>query len=249
MKLSILLLFTLCACGCASDRLAGLAEHQIKDQHELWQCLGRPDRIVKVDGGTKWTYHSHGFRLMPLEFWDRQLTCLIDEAGKVTRQNLTGISRQYHLTMSASRPEGFDWMLSPAADWTEDASLNAHHLAGAEYVMIGDIAALYNLGPNRSGSRTRAIYQTASAQLALEANHHEIQINGVEHGSTRLSYPRADNSGSPRRMRQKSSIPFSVQDPRESPWSFAHQAGRDQPLSRMPRRRLANAARRYDTSA
>jgi len=186
MKLSILLLFTLYACGCASDRLAGFAERQIEDQHELRRCLGRPDRITKVDGGTKWSYHSHGFRLIPLEFWDHKLTCLIDETGKVTSQNLTGVSRQYHLTMSAGRPEGFDWLLNPAEDWQEDASLNAHLLDGAGYVMIADIAGLYNLGHNRSGSHTRAVYRTAFAQLTLEANHPEIQINGVQH---RLSTP------------------------------------------------------------
>ncbi len=186
MRLPILLLFTLYACGCASDRLAGLAEHHVEDQHELWQHLGRPDRIIKVNGGTKWFYHSHGFSLIPLEFWHHSLTCLIDETGKVTRQELTGVSRQYHLILSAGQPEGFDWVFGPTAPWQEDSSLNAHHLAGAGYVMIGDVADLYNLGHNRSGSRTRAVYQTVSAQLTLEANHREIQIDGVQH---RLNMP------------------------------------------------------------
>ena len=180
MKLSTLLLFTLFACGCASDRLAGLTEHPIEDQHELSQHLGRPDRIIKVDGGTKWFYHSDGFRLIPLEFWHHKFTCLIDETGKVTNQELTGVSRQYHLILSAGRPEGFDWMLDPTAPWQEGASLTAHRLAGADYVMMGDVAYFYSLGRNQSGSCRRAVYLTASTQLALEASHREIEINGMQ---------------------------------------------------------------------
>jgi len=68
-----------------------------------------------------------------------------------------------------------------AAAWAEGSSLNAHRLAGGEYVAIGDLARFYSLGHNKSGSSERAEYQTAFAQLFLQADRREIQLNGVEH--------------------------------------------------------------------
>lgn len=59
--------------------------------------------------------------------------------------------------------------------------MNAHRLAGGEYVAIGELARYYNLGRNRSGSSERAEYQTAFAQLFLQADRREIKLDGVEH--------------------------------------------------------------------
>jgi hypothetical protein len=180
MKLSVLLFFTLFVCGCASDRVARVADQHVEDRDELLQLLGRPGRIVKVDGGSEWLYSSRGFNLLRLEYWHYDLMCLVDEAGKVTRLELTGMSRQYHLIPPAGLPEGFEAFGATAAR-AEDLSLNAHRLAGGEYVLVGDLAHLYNLGRNRSDSRRRAVYQTTSAQLVFEADRREMQINGAQH--------------------------------------------------------------------
>lgn len=76
---------------------------------------------------------------------------------------------------------GFSALVCAAvATGAEDSSLKAHRLAGSEYVLVGDLARFYSLGHNQSGSRERAVYQTTVARLVLEADHREMQINGVQ---------------------------------------------------------------------
>lgn len=177
-RCSIFLCCVVYLCGCASDRIVSVTEQHIENRNELFQLLGRPDRITLAEGRSEWFYSSWGFNLFLLRSWKYNVVYLVDENGKVTINELNGVSRQYHLIPPASLTEGFEEF--GGTPWQEDSSLNAHRLAGAEYVMMGDIAHLYSLGRNRSGSRRRAVYRTASTQLVLEANHREIQINGVQ---------------------------------------------------------------------
>lgn len=60
-------------------------------------------------------------------------------------------------------------------------SLNARRMNGSEYVAVGDLARFYNLGPNRSGAPDRAVYRNSYAELSLEAERRDIQLNGVTH--------------------------------------------------------------------
>jgi len=75
----------------------------------------------------------------------------------------------------------FALVCAAVAARAENSSLNAHRLASGEYVLVGDLARFYSLGRNQSVSREQAAYQTTFAQLALEADHREIRINGVQH--------------------------------------------------------------------
>jgi len=63
----------------------------------------------------------------------------------------------------------------------ESTTLNAHRLAGGEYVNVGEMARFYNLGHNQSGSSERADYHTSTAQIALQKDQREIKLNGVTH--------------------------------------------------------------------
>lgn len=61
------------------------------------------------------------------------------------------------------------------------ATLNAHRLAGGEYVTAGDLARFYSLGHNLSGTGERAEYKTSFAQLQMEKDRRELFLNGVQH--------------------------------------------------------------------
>jgi N-acetylmuramoyl-L-alanine amidase len=63
----------------------------------------------------------------------------------------------------------------------EAGSLNAHRIAGGEYVAVSELAKFYGLGRNQSGSSDRAEYRTSFAQLSLQSQRREIQINGAQH--------------------------------------------------------------------
>ena len=63
----------------------------------------------------------------------------------------------------------------------EAGSLNAHRIAGGEYVAVSELARFYGLGRNQSGSSDRAEYRTSFAQLSLQSQRREIQINGAQH--------------------------------------------------------------------
>ncbi len=184
-RLFILLFCAFYVCGCANDRIARVAERHIESRDQLLQLLGRPDRIIKADGESKWHYRSHGFNLFLLKFWRYNLICLVDETGKVTDMELTGWSRQYHVIPPNSLPkefEGFGEMSNTlVAAQAENPSLSAHRLAGGEYVLVADLACFYSLGRDQCDSREWAVYRTDSAQLVLEAGHREVQINGVQH--------------------------------------------------------------------
>ncbi len=165
-------------CGCASDRILSATDQHIDNRNELLRRLGPPDKITEARGGSEWSYSSRGFNLFHLRSWNCNAVYRVDENGKVTLDELNGASRQYHLTPVTRLPRDFEEFAG--TPWPEDASLNAHHLAGAEYVVVGDVAYYYGLGRNRSGSRRRAMYQAVCEQLTLEANQREIQINGVQ---------------------------------------------------------------------
>lgn len=171
-------------CGCASDRIARATEQHIDSRTELLRLLGQPNRITRAEGHNEWCYSSRGFNLFLLRSWNYSVVYAVEENGKVTLDEVNGVSRQYHLLPSGRLPKEFEEFAGESPP--EDASLNAHHVAGVGYVMVGDIAHLYSLGHNRSGSRRRAVYRTASAQLTLAADDGEIQINGVPH---RLNTP------------------------------------------------------------
>ena len=65
---------------------------------------------------------------------------------------------------------------------TADAgTLNAHRIAGGEYVAVSELAQFYGLGRNLSGSTERAEYRTPFGQLSFQTNSREIQMNGCEH--------------------------------------------------------------------
>jgi hypothetical protein len=150
----------------------------------LIRLLGPPDKVTEARGGSEWSYSSRGFNLFHLRSWTDTAVYRVDENGKVTLDRLNGELRQYHLTPVTRLPRDLEEFAGTS--WPEDASLNAHHLAGAEYVVVGDVAYYYGLGRNRSGSRRRASYQAVGEQLTLEANQREIQINGAPH---RLNTP------------------------------------------------------------
>ena len=179
MKL-LALLFTVCVCGCASDRLARVSERHIENRDQLVQLLGRPDRIRRVESGARWVYHSHGFNLLLLRSWHRTLTCLVHKSGSVTDLRLTGTSAQYHLSSPIVLPEDLNWLSNAYVIVVEPPPLNTHRVADSEYVVIDDLAQFYNLGHNRSRSRGQAIYRTSSTQLVLDADSREIQIDGVQ---------------------------------------------------------------------
>jgi N-acetylmuramoyl-L-alanine amidase len=63
----------------------------------------------------------------------------------------------------------------------EAGTLNAHRLAGGEYVAASELAKFYGLGRNQSGSSDRADYRTSFARLSLQTERREIQINGAQH--------------------------------------------------------------------
>jgi len=67
------------------------------------------------------------------------------------------------------------------AAWAQGSSLNAHRLAGGEYVAVGDLARFYGLGHNLSRSDGRAEYRTTFAQLSLQEDRREISFNGAQH--------------------------------------------------------------------
>ena len=63
----------------------------------------------------------------------------------------------------------------------EPTTLNAHRLAGGEYVNVGEMARFYSLGRNQSGSSDRGDYRTSTAQVVLQNDQREIKLNGVTH--------------------------------------------------------------------
>jgi len=56
-----------------------------------------------------------------------------------------------------------------------------HRLAGSQYVAVHQLAAVYELGSDRSRDARRAEYRTGTAELAIEADHRDIHLNGVVH--------------------------------------------------------------------
>ncbi len=56
-----------------------------------------------------------------------------------------------------------------------------HHLAGGQYVAVGQLASVYELGRDRSQNARRAEYRTSNAELAIEADHRDIRLDGVVH--------------------------------------------------------------------
>jgi N-acetylmuramoyl-L-alanine amidase len=56
-----------------------------------------------------------------------------------------------------------------------------HRLAGGQYVAVGQLASVYELGRDRSQNARRAEYRTGSAELAIEADHRDIRLDGVIH--------------------------------------------------------------------
>jgi N-acetylmuramoyl-L-alanine amidase len=56
-----------------------------------------------------------------------------------------------------------------------------HRLAGGQYVAVRQLASAYELGRDRSRNTRRAEYRTSTAELAIEADHRDIRLNGVVH--------------------------------------------------------------------
>jgi N-acetylmuramoyl-L-alanine amidase len=84
-----------------------------------------------------------------------------------------------------------------ALGFTPDApaqwrSLSSQRFGGHSYVRVGDVARYYDLGRDTSPAPKRADYRTSFAQLSLQAEHREIQLNGVQHW---LSAPVLDAQG------------------------------------------------------
>jgi len=71
------------------------------------------------------------------------------------------------------------WLLGVGA--VTAATLKASKFAGADYVMVSELAAHYNLGRDSSRDRELARYKAAHGTLALQAERREIALNGVTH--------------------------------------------------------------------
>jgi N-acetylmuramoyl-L-alanine amidase len=56
-----------------------------------------------------------------------------------------------------------------------------HRLAGGQYVAVGQLASVYELGRDHSRAARRAEYRTSTAELAIEADHRDIRLDGVIH--------------------------------------------------------------------
>jgi len=56
-----------------------------------------------------------------------------------------------------------------------------HRLAGGQYVAVGQLASVYELGRDRSHDSRRAEYRAGTAELAIEADHRDIRLDGVVH--------------------------------------------------------------------
>lgn len=63
----------------------------------------------------------------------------------------------------------------------EPQAVPQHHLAGGPYVAVRQLASVYELGRDRSRDARRAEYRTGAAELAIEADHRDIHLNGVIH--------------------------------------------------------------------
>ncbi|HXI84428.1 MAG TPA: N-acetylmuramoyl-L-alanine amidase [Verrucomicrobiae bacterium] len=64
---------------------------------------------------------------------------------------------------------------------TDSQVVPQHRLSGGQYVAIRQLASVYELGHDRSQNVSRADYRTGSAELAVEADHRDIHLNGIIH--------------------------------------------------------------------
>jgi len=64
---------------------------------------------------------------------------------------------------------------------TDSQIVPQHRLAGGQYVAVRQLASAYELGRDRSRDARRAEYRTSTAELAIEADHRDIHLNGVIH--------------------------------------------------------------------
>jgi N-acetylmuramoyl-L-alanine amidase len=73
------------------------------------------------------------------------------------------------------------WLGAATAVRSEPAVLKAHRIGGNSYIMMGDVARYYGLGRNVSRDDDRLEYRTKFAQLSVQAERREINVNGVQH--------------------------------------------------------------------
>ena len=64
---------------------------------------------------------------------------------------------------------------------TDPQVVPQHRLPGGQYVAVRQLAAIYELGRDHSQNPRRAEYQTSTAELAIEADHRDIRLDGVIH--------------------------------------------------------------------
>jgi len=64
---------------------------------------------------------------------------------------------------------------------TDPQIIPQHRLAGSQYVAVRQLASAYELGRDRSRDARRAEYRSGIAELAIEADHRDIHLNGVIH--------------------------------------------------------------------
>ncbi len=56
-----------------------------------------------------------------------------------------------------------------------------HHLAGGQYVAVGQLASVYELGRDHSRDARHAEYRAGTAELTIEADRRDIRLDGVIH--------------------------------------------------------------------
>lgn len=80
----------------------------LRNQEDLLQMLGKPDRAAKTqDGEKEWVYRFKTCNLFKLEFTQHDLIFLLNKNGEVIKRDMSEVSRKYRLIPLRKLPDEF----------------------------------------------------------------------------------------------------------------------------------------------